>query len=77
MQGYELEVIRGGARVLEHVCAIESELTLVPLYAGQPLLAEVVDELRRLDFVLVALEPEFSDAATGEILQMNGFFARA
>jgi FkbM family methyltransferase len=77
VQGYELHVLRGAPRFLERVCVLESELSLVTLYQGQPLFGEVVDELRGRGLALVALEPAFNDPATDEILQVNGLFARA
>src|SRR5262249_40791697 len=42
-QGYEDRVIAGAALILDRVVAIQTELSLVPLYAGQVLFPEMSD----------------------------------
>jgi FkbM family methyltransferase len=76
VQGYELQVLRGANESLQRVLAVELELSLVPLYAGQALAPEICAFLREHGFVPLALEPEFSDPTTGELLQVNGLFVR-
>jgi FkbM family methyltransferase len=73
-QGYESQVLEGGKRFLRDVLAVELELSLVPLYEGQELAADVCTRLRRHSFVPVAFETEFLHPLTGEILQINGLF---
>ncbi|GJD64276.1 hypothetical protein MPEAHAMD_4457 [Methylobacterium frigidaeris] len=41
VQGYELEVLKGAARTLHHVAALEIETSVVPLYHNQPTHSEV------------------------------------
>ena len=76
VQGFELEVLRGSERTLEQVELVEVELSLVPLYAGAPLLPEVYEHLRERGFALVGLEPVLLDPA-GAVLQLDGLFARS
>jgi FkbM family methyltransferase len=76
VQGAELDVLRGAERALGDVDVVEAELSLVELYAGQPLLPDVVAFLEPRGFALVQLEPEFTDPQTGAILQLNGIFVR-
>lgn len=52
-------------------------MSLVPLYAGQPLLGEMLMLLRDLGFELHAMLPGFTDERTGRSLQMDGIFFRA
>jgi FkbM family methyltransferase len=73
-QGYELEVLAGAVAVLQRTAAIELELSLVELYEGQPLFADVMRSVRDLGFVPIDLSPCF--VAGGETLQMNGLFVR-
>jgi FkbM family methyltransferase len=77
VQGAELDVLRGAARTLGLVRAVEAELSAVELYDGQPLLGEVVEHLRAAGFDLIGLEPSFRDRATGDLLQVNGWFRRS
>lgn len=76
VQGLELDVLRGAEEALEQVDVIDVELSLVPLYERAPLLGDVVRHLDERSFGLLALEPAFSDPATGAILQVDGLFAR-
>jgi FkbM family methyltransferase len=76
VQGYEGEVLRGAAGVLARLAAVQVELSLVPLYAGQPLMAEVTDLLERQGLALWAIEPGFTDPRTGRMLQCDGVFVR-
>jgi len=76
VQGAELDVLRGAERTLREVEVVEAELSVVELYAGQPLLPDVVAFLEPHGFALVQLEPEFTDPQSGAILQLNGIFVR-
>lgn len=76
VQGYEFEVLDGAAETLAHTETIESELSLDPLYEGQPLFVDVVGRLDREGFDLVALERAAVHPRTGRIMQLNGLFVR-
>jgi FkbM family methyltransferase len=73
-QGYEGKVLAGAARTLGHCLAVELELSLTPLYEGQPLIGEMIELMRGAGFVPTHLEPEFNDPGSGELLQVNGLF---
>ena len=75
-QGYELEVLEGASGVLEQVILCQMELSLKPLYAGQPLMADVLDRFESMDFELFDLSPGFRDSSSGRLLQCDGFFTR-
>jgi FkbM family methyltransferase len=76
VQGYELRVLAGAAGMLEAVGVVETELSVVPLYEGQPLLADMLRALDEAGFALAALEPILRDWRTGEHLQFDGVFVR-
>jgi FkbM family methyltransferase len=75
VQGYEPQVLGGAERLLDHVIAVEVEMSLVPLYEGQVLAVGVCELLRRRDFVPVAFQTAFVHPATSEILALDGLFA--
>lgn len=75
-QGFEAQVLEGGAATLRRIDYVEMELSLVPLYEGQALFPELCATMRGMGFVLRALEPAFRDGRTGELLQLDGLFVR-
>lgn len=77
VQGYELQVLEGATRTLrDAVVALELELSTRSLYEGQALLGEMLDAARSQGFVLLSLAPGFTDSAVGELLQLDGIFAK-
>jgi FkbM family methyltransferase len=76
VQGFELEVLRGAARTLRQVAALEVELSLKRLYDGGPLMDEVVEYLDARGFSLVESEPTFVHPKTRKTLQLDGLFTR-
>jgi FkbM family methyltransferase len=50
-QGAEVEIFKGGERLLRGTVAIQTEVCFAPLYEGQPLFAEIDLELRRQGFL--------------------------
>jgi len=52
VQGSELPVFRHGRRTLAGAVAVHTEVSMVPLYVGQPLFGEVDAELRAQGFLL-------------------------
>jgi FkbM family methyltransferase len=76
VQGYELEVLRGGEGTLVQVAGVAAELSLVPLYGHGPLYREVIDHLDRRGFGLISLEGITEEPETGHMLQLDGVFVR-
>lgn len=76
VQGHEQQVLEGAAGCLDQIIAVESELSLVPLYEGQMLWQEAIESMKAMDFELAALEPGFQDQTTGVMLQADGVFIR-
>ncbi|WP_224982611.1 FkbM family methyltransferase [Geomonas agri] len=76
VQGYELPVLRGAEGVLSQVLGVQLELSLHPLYDGEPLFREVIDAVEGLGFTLHDLNPCFSDDTTGRTYQVDGVFFR-
>jgi FkbM family methyltransferase len=75
-QGYEGEVLRGGCNTLAHAIGVQLELSLVPLYAGQKLMPELVQWMSDLGFDMWAVSPVFVDPETGRLLQVDAVFVK-
>lgn len=75
-QGYESQVIKGGERTIGNATGILCEMSLVPLYEGQMLWEEIIDQFKAKDFVLWAFFKGFTDPRTGKTLQVDGLFVR-
>jgi FkbM family methyltransferase len=76
-QGFEREVLAGGARVLDQIAGLQLEMSLVPLYGGQTLFSDLLELVSKRGFTLMSLEPGFADERTGQLLQVDGVFFRA
>jgi FkbM family methyltransferase len=76
VQGYEQSVLAGAAASLPDLAGVRCELSLVPLYEGQPLLPELVASLAASGFGLWLVEPGWVEAGTGRMLQLDGTFFR-
>jgi FkbM family methyltransferase len=76
-QGFEDRVLQGAAGILPRIAGIQIELSLVPLYADQKLLPEMMAQLRALGFELWGAWPELVERDTGRILQLDATFLRS
>lgn len=76
VQGYERSVLEGGQHSLKYISAIECELSLAPLYDGQPLFLEMLNYLDALGFECVSIERGYCDNTTNRTLQVDGYFVR-
>lgn len=75
-QGFEKNVLEGAETSLQFISTIQLEMSLRPLYAGELLLCDMQGYLNDKGYGLVAVEPGYSDKATGEVLQVDGIFHR-
>lgn len=74
-QGFEREVLAGGADTVAACVGLQLELSLVPLYDGGMLIDEAIAWAYAQGFVMVGLEQGYA-APTGELLQIDGVFVR-
>jgi FkbM family methyltransferase len=73
-QGYEKHVINGAENAMNKAVGVQIEMSLVPLFEGELLLADMVNLMFYKGFVLWSLEDEFNNPETGQLLQVNGIF---
>lgn len=76
-QGYEKNVIDGASKCLNRIRIIQLEMSIVQLYENEMLLIEMVKYLDTKGFKLFSLENGFSDAMTGQLLQVDGIFVNS
>jgi FkbM family methyltransferase len=75
-QGYESQVLRGAKNTLARVAGVQLELSLVPLYDGQMLMPELVEQMTEAGFDLWGISPTFADPKSGRMLQVDATFFR-
>jgi FkbM family methyltransferase len=56
-QGFDMEVINGGLSVMQDCAAVLCEVSVIPLYVGQPDWREMITKLNDMGFDLVGLYP--------------------
>lgn len=77
VQGFEQRILDAGEACLAEVTALQLELSLIQLYAGESLLEETLAFLRGRGFIPAMLERTFTDQASGHTLQVDGVFVRS
>jgi hypothetical protein len=58
------------------VIGVQVEMSIVPLYEGEPLMHQMIPFIANRGFTLMSLEPGASDQRTGQLLQADGLFFR-
>jgi FkbM family methyltransferase len=75
-QGYESEVLDGATETLPRVVGVQLELSVIPLYAGQKLMPELMERIAAMGFELWAMTPALIQSRTGRMLQIDATFFR-
>jgi FkbM family methyltransferase len=75
-QGYEDRVLLGASNLLKQVVGLQLELSLVPLYEGQRLYADMIGQIQADGFELWSLWPGFIDSGNGRLLQLDAVLFR-
>lgn len=74
-QGTELSVIEGARGVLDRLRLIQLELSILPVYKGEPDYRTVIDALAGLGFAPVLFIPGYFNRRTARLISMDGVFA--
>ena len=74
-QGFDLSVLEGSKNVLSSIFAVQSELSLVPIYEGMPAWTGVMTALKELRFEIAGLFPINRDTS-GRVVEFDGVFVR-
>lgn len=75
-QGWDLEVLNGGLQTLERVLALQTELSVKPLYEGMPGFFEPMTEISQHGFELTGLFTVIRDRAL-RVIELDCVMARA
>lgn len=75
-QGYDRAVLDGAAGILGRVRAIQLELSIVPVYVGEPSWRAMIDHLDGLGFVPSLFIPGYFNRRTARLIAMDGVFVR-
>ena len=70
-QGYDLKVLAGAAKVLEKVVALQSEISVMPLYEGMPDYIESLGTFKKVGFELTGLYPVSRDPESLTIIELD------
>jgi FkbM family methyltransferase len=69
-QGYDLQVFAGASGCIDRIAALQSELSVVPLYDGMPTYLEALSTFDHAGFKLTNVSP-VTRAPTGELVEVN------
>jgi len=75
-QGFEKNVLNGAKESLKKIHLVSVEISLVELYENAGSWLEIIDFMDKSGFYLYGLETAFVDNNTGQVLQIDGIFAR-
>ena len=75
-QGTEARVLDGAAGVLSRVTLIQIEMSIVPVYAGEPDYLTMIARLARTGFHPVLFIPGYFNQRTARLIGLDGVFAR-
>ena len=74
-QGHDLEVIKGGGGCLNRIVAIQTEVSVLPIYEGVPTFLESMRCLEDLGFALSSLFPVRHDKCL-RLIEMDSIMVR-
>jgi len=75
-QGFEMEIIRGFGPRVKDIVGWQIELSVEPLYEGQPVMEEVISCMRANGFSLWRILPGLRDPGTLQAFELDGIFFR-
>lgn len=76
VQGYEQKILTGAGACLDQVLGVQLEMSLVPLYEGQPNWEDMLQLMRQKGFALWKIETGARDPISGRESELDGIFFR-
>ncbi|HSX13496.1 MAG TPA: FkbM family methyltransferase [Chlamydiales bacterium] len=75
-QGFEKNVLEGAGKYLQKIPLVLFEVSLVPAYKNEPLIAEMIEYMAEKGFIPVSIEPGDYNHTTMQQLQVDILFWR-
>lgn len=75
-QGYDLEVVKGGANCIARVTCLQSEVAITPIYDGAPTYLHVLAEYEKLGFQLAGFAEASRQEASASLVEANCLLVR-
>lgn len=75
-QGYDLAVLQGAEGVLDRISGVKIEMSLFPLYAGEPRYTDIIDFLEQRGFEPHLMEGQGYSRPRARQLQVDAVFMR-
>ena len=75
-QGTERQVLDGAGGVLDRIILLQIEMSIVPVYRGEPSYLETIAWLAERGFHPVLFIPGYFNRRTARLIAMDGIFAR-
>ena len=78
VQGSELDIIKGGINTLQRTNFVNCEVSLAEYNQGAPLISDVIDKMRELNFYMVDITEyhSFPQLYNGAIFQLDVLFKK-
>lgn len=76
-QGTERQVVAGAGDMLDRVTLLQLEMSIVPVYQGEPTYLDTIAWLADRGFQPVLFIPGYFNRRTARLIAMDGIFARA
>jgi FkbM family methyltransferase len=76
-QGTEAAVLEGASGVLDRICGIQLELSIVPVYQGERTYLDMIAALGELGFHPALFIPGYFNHRSARLISMDGVFIRA
>lgn len=70
-QGYDVHVFKGSIDTLPRICALQSELSVIPQYQGAPLYLEALELYREFGFHVAGMYEAAREQHTGIVTEFN------
>ena len=77
VQGFEMEVLKGGKNTIAGATLVSIEMSLIPVYEnGGILFKNIIELMEQNNFYLFGIQTAFVDKQTGQVYQVDGIFAK-